>query len=404
MSRLDQQCLIDALQDFDNIFSGFIFDTPTYPKQNDKLGVPNTGNFSWQDQTLASNRSFEHQTRDWQNTQHGSSGEDVTSPMAYSYSPSSIASNDSENHENRSAMSDNFQVSDKTGFYSNQAPESTPPKLSSQFSPGYNPSPLSMTSNSSNPSPQGLDSDFQVLQDELNSRCIQMEGFFQNQPSKISFQTQEFYSQSPPSTNFSNSSDLNHQLTQRYHIAPTYQDQKLNMANDSLVRKNQEQLSFSYSPSPLASDVEDKVPVKYQVAPKYHIAPTYQDQLQNSANDSLMRTSQDHFSNPNFLDTEDKVPAKYLIAPKISLFKLEGSCHVCGEAAGKHTAYGGKVCPSCRAFFRRSVQTRYYEIFSCDNDERCLVDSKTRKSCKFCRFTKCLQANMQVKFRPKFTF
>ena len=41
-------------------------------------------------------------------------------------------------------------------------------------------------------------------------------------------------------------------------------------------------------------------------------------------------------------------------------------CHVCGEQAGKHSYYGGQVCPSCRAFFRRSVQSKYvfakYEI------------------------------------------
>ncbi len=33
-------------------------------------------------------------------------------------------------------------------------------------------------------------------------------------------------------------------------------------------------------------------------------------------------------------------------------------CHVCGEGAGKHSYYGGQVCPSCRAFFRRSVQSK----------------------------------------------
>ena len=33
-------------------------------------------------------------------------------------------------------------------------------------------------------------------------------------------------------------------------------------------------------------------------------------------------------------------------------------CHVCGEKAGKHSYYGGQVCPSCRAFFRRSVQSK----------------------------------------------
>lgn len=33
-------------------------------------------------------------------------------------------------------------------------------------------------------------------------------------------------------------------------------------------------------------------------------------------------------------------------------------CHVCSEKAGKHSYYGGQVCPSCRAFFRRSVQSK----------------------------------------------
>ena len=33
-------------------------------------------------------------------------------------------------------------------------------------------------------------------------------------------------------------------------------------------------------------------------------------------------------------------------------------CHVCGGLAGKHSYYGGQVCPSCRAFFRRSVQSK----------------------------------------------
>ena len=32
-------------------------------------------------------------------------------------------------------------------------------------------------------------------------------------------------------------------------------------------------------------------------------------------------------------------------------------CLVCGEKAGRHTYYGGRSCQSCRAFFRRSVET-----------------------------------------------
>ena len=36
-------------------------------------------------------------------------------------------------------------------------------------------------------------------------------------------------------------------------------------------------------------------------------------------------------------------------------------CKVCGERAGKHNYYGGQVCPSCRAFFRRAVQSNGFE-------------------------------------------
>ena len=37
--------------------------------------------------------------------------------------------------------------------------------------------------------------------------------------------------------------------------------------------------------------------------------------------------------------------------------RYSGLCLVCGEKAGKHTYYGGRSCQSCRAFFRRSVET-----------------------------------------------
>ena len=40
-------------------------------------------------------------------------------------------------------------------------------------------------------------------------------------------------------------------------------------------------------------------------------------------------------------------------------------CLVCGEKAGKHSYYGGQVCPSCRAFFRRSVQSGYNATYFC---------------------------------------
>ena len=72
-----------------------------------------------------------------------------------------------------------------------------------------------------------------------------------------------------------------------------------------------------------------------------------------------------------------------IVAPKKEV--QEYLCYCCGEKAGKHSYYGGQVCASCRAFFRRSVQSKYYEIFQCKFDKSCKITSQTRKTCQFCR-------------------
>jgi len=82
-----------------------------------------------------------------------------------------------------------------------------------------------------------------------------------------------------------------------------------------------------------------------------------------------------------------------LIKPKAE--PSEYVCYVCGEKAGKHSYYGGQVCASCRAFFRRSVQSKYYEIFQCKKEKNCQINSETRKNCQFCRFKKCLESGMK---------
>ena len=71
-------------------------------------------------------------------------------------------------------------------------------------------------------------------------------------------------------------------------------------------------------------------------------------------------------------------------------------CLVCGEKAGKHSYYGGQVCPSCRAFFRRSVQSGYNASYFCPKDNNCKINLKTRKSCQFCRYKLCEAAGMKT--------
>merc|ERR1719471_989927 len=71
-------------------------------------------------------------------------------------------------------------------------------------------------------------------------------------------------------------------------------------------------------------------------------------------------------------------------------------CRVCGEKAGKHSYYGGEVCPSCRAFFRRSVQSGYNATYCCVKDGNCEVTLKTRKNCQYCRYQLCLACGMKT--------
>ena len=40
-------------------------------------------------------------------------------------------------------------------------------------------------------------------------------------------------------------------------------------------------------------------------------------------------------------------------------------CNVCGDVASKHTYFGGRSCPSCRQFFRRSVILFRRQVHNC---------------------------------------
>ena len=46
----------------------------------------------------------------------------------------------------------------------------------------------------------------------------------------------------------------------------------------------------------------------------------------------------------------------------------------------------------------RAVQTQFYTLFDHNAKVKCAIDSKNRKSCKKCRFEKCLQVGMKIKY------
>merc|ERR1711963_1324164 len=75
---------------------------------------------------------------------------------------------------------------------------------------------------------------------------------------------------------------------------------------------------------------------------------------------------------------------------------MDRLCKVCREKAGKHSYYGGQACPSCRAFFRRSVQSGYNATYFCVKDGNCEVTLKTRKNCQYCRYKLCEAAGMKT--------
>ena len=55
-----------------------------------------------------------------------------------------------------------------------------------------------------------------------------------------------------------------------------------------------------------------------------------------------------------------------------------------------------QVCPSCRAFFRRSVQSSYNSTYVCVKAQNCEMSLKTRKNCQYCRYKKCEEAGMKT--------
>ena len=75
-------------------------------------------------------------------------------------------------------------------------------------------------------------------------------------------------------------------------------------------------------------------------------------------------------------------------------------CSICKktELNKTHNHYGSdSACYSCRAFFMRSVRSKKFKNFQ-HREEECVIDSKTRKSCKKCRFDGCLKAGMKLSY------
>ncbi|KER30868.1 hypothetical protein T265_13094, partial [Opisthorchis viverrini] len=68
-------------------------------------------------------------------------------------------------------------------------------------------------------------------------------------------------------------------------------------------------------------------------------------------------------------------------------------CRVCGaKSSGFH--FGAITCEGCKGFFRRTINERESQRYTCRNGGNCAVTGATRNNCKSCRYRRCVAVGM----------
>ena len=137
---------------------------------------------------------------------------------------------------------------------------------------------------------------------------------------------------------------------------------------------------------PVAKGVEDPITSNAQ----RHHDESVGDQFTNGNDDITGALSLIYLRN----DIIDETMSSKMSNTNPLISKTE-KCKVCKAPAAKHIHYGAITCFSCRAFFRRSVQTSHIRSYVCRREENCIIAPDTRKSCQKCRFEACLKIGMQ---------
>ena len=172
-----------------------------------------------------------------------------------------------------------------------------------------------------------------------------------------------------------------------------------NCSSDSSIKKLNESTSFLSEP-----------------ANKQPSPPTGDSLIKRLLLNSNCTKSDTKANESNYANNLDSVKKEADIK---EISEENNKCEVCFAKAGKHNYYGGNVCTSCRGFFRRSVQSKQYPLFVCNlsgnnnlpinkidvesyknqeynvTSKLCAIDSKSRKSCKHCRFLRCISRGMR---------
>ena len=181
-------------------------------------------------------------------------------------------------------------------------------------------------------------------------------------------------------------------LNSQPSVLPSYQystvwegeEETLDLSSTSTI------LSYSsYSPPPLQSS---RLTILPQRQPS--LEPSLQPLLHPPGPVTVHQLALASTSHVRPEEREKRVRARP--RPDLVTRDSERPCRVCGERAGKHSYYGGQVCPSCRAFFRRSVQSGYNATYYCVKEGACEVTLKTRKNCQYCRYRLCENAGMKT--------
>nr|XP_040569091.1 nuclear hormone receptor family member daf-12-like isoform X2 [Lepeophtheirus salmonis] len=141
-----------------------------------------------------------------------------------------------------------------------------------------------------------------------------------------------------------------------------------------LTRKQSNQLPWAHLQSEEISKSVDDVSKTIDLSEKHEILPNYP-------------SAKTHYNN---LDLLPDNPAPKRKRPK---FIRRVKCQVCYDLANDHIHYGAISCYSCRAFFRRAVNSN--ADYFCSQNKNCVVTKHTRKHCQYCRFVKCLSVGMK---------
>ena len=71
-------------------------------------------------------------------------------------------------------------------------------------------------------------------------------------------------------------------------------------------------------------------------------------------------------------------------------------CSICADKA-QSEHYGGRVCESCRGFFKRAIKNQ--KRYLCSKKKDCVINKKNRNHCQYCRLEKCYKVGLSKKGR-----